>query len=259
MEPLIIPDDDGKGFTIASVGTDVEHVDPIKYLADRTIATRKAVYTLRLKLSKTAFPADAIEKVATKNANEDWEKHLAELKATEVPAGLVTLLGTATKREQVKLFRSISLTPESLWAFIFTAWAEHGFTYSSYHIEVYPKGTDVNAMPKLATLDPVTGQIKKVGPTGLTDGQIKAAITQRSVTSTHFLDRGAEWHCLFITYNSIGGKESWGNGQAHYHYISDKFGIPREEAVARFKSGNYPTTSVHIPLLGYGNQGVDPR
>ena len=79
-------------------------------------------------------------------------------------------------------------------------------------------------------------------------------IEQRKVIVAKFFDRGSEWHCLFLTFNSLAGKENWKGGQPHLHYISDKYGLTREEAVNRFKSNNYPSTSVHIDLLGYGNQ-----
>ncbi len=51
-----------------------------------------------------------------------------------------------------------------------------------------------------------------------------------------------------------GGKESWKDGQAHFHYISSKFGITREELLSKFESGKYPSSSVHIDILEYGAQ-----
>lgn len=72
-------------------------------------------------------------------------------------------------------------------------------------------------------------------------------ITELKVVVAHFFDRGNDWHCLFITYNSIGGKENHNNGQPHY--FSSAFGITREEFIESMKTRTYKSTSVHIDLL----------
>jgi hypothetical protein len=255
MSTHIIPDENGKGFTFASVYEDIEFADPIKYFSDRCIESKTKFFDKVLVLTCTPdFDKDSMRKVAHRNATEFWEERLKEIMAAEVPECLFALLKTTSKTEQVKLLRGLKLTPESLMGFIFRAFTDHGFTYSQYHCKQYPKGTSKADLPKLATLDRETGKVTKVGETSLTDGQIKQAIEQRRVVSVKFLDRGAEWHCFFITYRSIGGEESWKNGQPHFHYISDKFGISRDEAVKQFKGDRYPITSVHIELLDYGNQ-----
>lgn len=254
MADHIIPDDDGKGFTIASIGEDIQLVDPINYLANRIINTRILVYTKILKLKDPTFPDHVIAKVAVKHAENDWEGHYNDLIKTEIPPALISLLKAESKKDQIKVLKGLQLTPESLWAFIFKAYNDYGYKYSEYHSEQLPKNIEKGTMPKLATLDRETGEVKKVGDSSLTKGQIKQAIEQRKVISIKFMDDGNGWHCFFITYRSIGGEESWKNGQPHFHYISDKFGISREEAIKQFKSDSYPTTSVHIELLGYGNQ-----
>ena len=75
------------------------------------------------------------------------------------------------------------------------------------------------------------GTIETIGDTDLTNGQVKKMITERKVIIAHFFDRGNDWHCLFTTYNSIGGKENYNNGQPHYHYFSSAFGIKRDEFI----------------------------
>lgn len=69
-----------------------------------------------------------------------------------------------------------------------------------------------------------------------------------------FLDKGDTWHCFFTVYRSLRGEESWQDGQPHFHYISDKWGISRKDAVEQLKGDKYPSTSVHISLLGYGGK-----
>jgi hypothetical protein len=252
MTDHIIPDDNGRGVTIASIGSDIEFVDPIKHYADRTIKTCTLHYETYLTAKNPTFPPEFIKKNSVKYANEFWEKQLQKIISTEIPPKLLTLLKTPKKRAQINLLKGVTVNPEQLHAFIFKAHSEFGYTYSCYTSHHYPSDIDVSALPKLATLDRKTGAITKVGHTTLTDGQIKHAIEDRKVVVTKFIDNGSDWHAFFITFKSIGGQESWRNGQAHYHYISDKFGIPREEAVKQFKSNKYPTTSVHIPLLDYG-------
>ena len=254
MADHIIPNDDGKGFTFAFIGGDVEFVDPIAYLKERTIQTKTLFYRNYLKIKQPTFPADTIERAAVRHAQQDWESRYKEILDTQVPSTLISLLKAESKKDQIKLLKGVQLTPLNLWAFIFKAHTDSGFTFSQYHSEHFPKNTSKASLPKMATLKRETGEIQKTGNTSLTDGQIKQAIEQRKVVVTKFLDKESNWHSFFITYKSIGGEETWRNGQPHFHYISDKFGMSREEAVAKFKSDTYPTTSVHIELLDYGEQ-----
>jgi len=94
--------------------------------------------------------------------------------------------------------------------------------------------------------------LKKVGDTNLTDGQLKELLIKRKKTIAKFLDKGDSWHCSFITYASLQGKDGWNQGQPHFHYISDKFNIPRETVINRLKSRKYNLGSLpHIKLNGY--------
>ncbi len=254
MADHIIPTEDGKGITFAFIGGDVEFVNPIEYLRDRTIKSRTIFYSKYLALENPTFPAETIERASIRNAKEDWEKHLKEISETEVPQNLISLLKSTSKNEQENLLKGLELTPEMLFAFFFNAFSEFGFTYSQYTSEHFPKTIKKGSLPKFAALDRESGEITKVGDTSLTNGQIKQAIEQRKVIATKFIDNGSDWHAFFITFRSIGGEESWQNGQPHYHYISNKYEISREDAVKQFKSDHYPKTSIHIALLNYGKQ-----
>lgn len=145
--------------------------------------------------------------------------------------------------------RGQSISPFQLAAYIFRAWTEFGFSFSSYRADHHHKGLNEDELPQLIHLD--GDKVKTSGETKLTEGQLKNVINHRKVTISKFLDKDDTWHCFFITYNSIGGKEKWQGGQPHYHYISDKWGFSRAEAVGRLKSINYPPTSVHIALTDY--------
>lgn len=254
MATHIIPDDDGIGSTIIGIGEDVEYVNPIKYFSDQTIEMKAVILKKILEMELPNGDKDMINKLTLKNATKIWEEHYNEIMATEVPDSLFALLKVTSKGEQVKLLKGLQLNPERLLAFIFRAFTEYGWTYSQYHSQQYPKGTTVESLPRVATLDYETSKVTTSGETTLANTKIKQIIEQRRAVSVKFLDNGSEWHSFFITYRSIGGEESWRNGQPHYHYISDKFGIHRNEAVNQFKGDKYPSTNVHIELLGYGNQ-----
>jgi hypothetical protein len=144
------------------------------------------------------------------------------------------------------------LTPEQLMNFILLASRDFGFYFSQYSAEHHHKGMESEILPKFLHME--KGRVSKIGETTLTNGQLKNLVEHRMVTISKFLDNGSHWHCFYITYKSIKGGESWKGGQAHYHYISDKFGIPRDELVKRLISNNIPSSEVHIDLLGYGNQ-----
>ena len=186
----------------------------------------------------------------TKRATLKWEKILEEIKATHIPDNLILLLSSSSKKEQEKLLRNQKLTPMSFAGLIFTAFEKYGYTFSNYLTQINHKGLDESSLPLIIHIQN-DGEVKKVGETDLTDGQLKNVVQHRKVVVTKFLDRQDEWHCFFITYNSLAGKESWRNGQPHYHYISDKWGISREDALKQFKSDRYPTTSIHIELNEY--------
>lgn len=165
MADHIIPDEDGKGFTFAFIDGDIEFVNPIEYLADRTIKSRTIIYSKYLALKNPTFPSDIIQKAAIKNAKEDWENHLKDILATKVPHCLISLLKSTSKKDQEKLLKGLQLTPEILFAFFFKAFNDFGFTYSQYKSEHFPKTLEKGSLPKFATLDMESGEIKKVGET----------------------------------------------------------------------------------------------
>ena len=84
----------------------------------------------------------------------------------------------------------------------------------------------------------------------MTDGELVQAVDHRKRTISKFLDKNGSWHCFFLTFDSRKGKESWKGGQPHYHYISDKFGIPRSKVVKELKSKKYKLGALpHIDHL----------
>ncbi|HEV8515464.1 MAG TPA: hypothetical protein VGQ59_19405 [Cyclobacteriaceae bacterium] len=230
-----------------NVEPDFEYVNPLKHLEKSTIQLYHQILLDGYYLKRVVTPI--LKRILLGEAEEKWKRKLKEITSIEVPEWMKKLLTTQSKNEQEKLLKGISINPDQLVAFILHA-GEQGFTYSQYSAENHFKGLDVGEMPTIVHIQD-DGSVEKVGKTNLTDGQLKQALTQRKVMIAKFFDKGSEWHCLFTTFNSLGGKENWKDGQPHYHYISDKFGLKREEVVARLKSKEGMSTSIHIPLLDY--------
>ncbi len=89
-------------------------------------------------------------------------------------------------------------------------------------------------------------EVKIIGNTTLTKGQIKSAINQRHAVVAKFLDKGDKWHCFFQTYRSIRGMET--GEYPHLHYISHAWGLSREHVLRQLRSKNYklPSSLPHI-------------
>lgn len=231
---------------------DVEYVNPVKYYSDITIESRISILkeTTKSTYEKLGIPDDIAEKVITKEVINGWEKDYQDIIKTSVPDNLFKLFGNS-KKEQIKLLKGIKLTADSLGAYVFKAYTDHGYTFSQYKAEHYGKDVDKNKMPKLVYVE--NGKVEKVGETEYSDGKLKQIIDQRKVVVAKVFDKGDEWHCFIVTYDSLKGKESWKDGQPHLHYISSSWGISREELVSSIKSGNYKSTPVHIEYNGHRN------
>ena len=251
MKTYTISDADGRGFTRMFSGGDVEYVDPLKYYSE--LFTNLYATNIRdfLFMKDTNRACLISNEWFTKKGNEKWLKDYEEVKSTQIPEAFIMLLNTKKKKEQISMLKGQSLTREQLMAFILTAWSDFGFYFSQYSAEHHHKGLENEVLPKFVHVEGAV--VNKIGGTTLTDGQLKNLVEHRMGTISKFLDNGPNWHCFYITYKSLRGKESWKNGQAHYHYISDKFGVPRDELVRRLKSDDIPSSSVHIDLIGYGN------
>ncbi|SHG11482.1 hypothetical protein SAMN05444483_1056 [Salegentibacter echinorum] len=131
---------------------------------------------------------------------------------------------------------------------------DNGFLLSQYSSNFQTSAIDKEKLPFAYMLNE-DGEIEKFGKTELTDGQLKQALEQRSAKVAKILEKDGGWHCFFITYNSIGGKENWQNGKPHFHYISNYFGIKKEDVIEQIKSKKYKLGNLpHIALDDYGVQ-----
>lgn len=233
---------------------DFEFEKPVKHYGDTFIVKQMVLNGIPdEEMTGNNNISDASRKIFIEAA-KNWQLMLAKFKATAVPRNLLKVLDNNKKSEQEALLKGLNLTPDVLMAFLIKA-DEAGFTLSQYTSEFSQKGVDLSKMP-LAYEVMKDGTVKVFGETKLSDGQLKQAIKHRKVKVAKFLDKGENWHCFFVTYQSLNGEETWlGQPQPHYHYLSNAFGISREEVIAQLKSEKYKLGNLpHIKLDEYGKQ-----
>ena len=137
------------------------------------------------------------------------------------------------------------------------AFENYGYTYSCYRAKHNHKGLEEAQLPELIYVEE-NGNVTSIGETKLSKGQLKQAIEHRKITVSKFLDSGESWHCFFLTFKSLSGKESFKDGQPHLHYISDKWNIPRKEVVEQLTNKKYNLPSLpHIDFHTHRNPRDD--
>jgi len=246
-------DDNGRGFTRVFSTDKVELVNPVEYY--KTYDLEEQVIFLRdLLNAKYPFETSKLDdKFFVKQAEKMQVEFFEKFEQTKVHDNLIQLLKTTRKKDQKALLKGMTLNSDELMSLIFKSYNDFGFLYSKYLFENLPNGLEGKKLPKLFYTKE-DGTIEKVGETNLTDGELKNVIEHRKVIVSHFFEQDDFWHCFFLLYNSIGGKENWKNGQAHFHYISSSFGIPKADFIESMRTGQYKSTSIHIDLLDYGKQ-----
>lgn len=243
------------GFIMAWINGDVEFVNPVERYKE--IIINQSI-DIERELIKTKIPSiflgifnDLFQKKFQQNADLFWEKFHIKIKDTNLSQNLISLLNSKSKKEQKKLLKRASLTLLELIGFIFYAFEREGYLFSNYYAEHHHKGLDEKKLPQFIHLKN-DDTIHKTGETTLTNGELKQVINHRKVIVSKFIDRGKKWHCFFITYQSLKGEENWNNGQPHFHYISDKFGLSREKVLAELRSRHYKLNNLpHVSLLNY--------
>lgn len=236
----------------------VEKINPIEYYKNAEIYKRAILYRNVIEIKDPILAQELTNDFYTKQAMWDVENegYCKRVENVEVHENFLKLLETTRKKDQITLLKGMSITPQQLMSFIFKSYKDYNYLYSRYTFENLSKDLYDKKTPKFAAILN-DGTIETIGDTDLTTGQVKKMITERKVIIAHLFDRGNDWHCLFTTYNSIGGKENHNNGQPHYHYFSSAFGITRDDFIESMKNGTYKSTYVHIDLLEYGNQPVN--
>lgn len=235
---------------IAFGGDDVENVNLGQHYYDTCFMTRMMLLVPE-ETSGRAKPTEKGMQILIETA-KNCREFIDNFRKVELPKNLISLLGSKKKSEQQKFLNGLALTPDILMGFLLFA-GNQGYTFSQYKSEFPTAAIDASKLPKAYRVKE-DGTVEKFGKTELTDGQLKQAIEQRSVKIAKFIEQGDEWHCFFVTYNSLAGKENWQNGQPHFHYISNLFGIQKEEVIKQIKSKDYKLGNLpHIVLNDYGD------
>jgi len=250
VETSRIYDPETGGFYTTHFATDFEFVDPIEFYKQSSIKISTTMQRDILLLKGLPLLPESIKELIHKQSLEWWDEQYKRVLEAEAPENLLAVLSLQSKKEQVLKLKGVQINPDQLLNFLFKASTDYGFKFSQYTAEHQPTGTDKKDLPTMVNVK--DGKVKKIGNTSLTDGQIKQILEHRKVTIAKFLDNQESWHCLFTTFNSLKGAETWKGGQPHYHYISDKFGLPRDKVVQELKNRDYKLGSLpHIDLLDY--------
>lgn len=248
-----IYDENGRGFVRIFSTVKVEKVNPVEYYKKYEL-TKRVVSIRDILNAKNPFLTSQLEdSFFIKKAEETLVGFFENFEQTKIHDNFLKLLKTIRKKDQIRLLKGLTLNSDELMSFIFKSYNDFGFLYSKYLFENLPIGLEDKKLPQLFHLNN-DGTIKKVGETDLTDGELKNVIEHRRVIVSHFFEKDDLWHCFFLTYNSIGGKENYKNGQPHFHYFSSSFGVSKDEFIESMRTGKYKATSLHIDLLDYGNQ-----
>lgn len=241
-----IKDSAGNGHYSLFEIEDFEFVDPVRQISSMFINSQILFEKDFLRMS--GFPVDNPigYQVLKKRAIEEWKQKYQAIKSVKFPKALISILTIDNKKDQIKVLKGLSIDSEQLLAFLITAGENFGYLYSQYRGEHLPRGLAEKKLPTVGELQE-DGKVVSIGTTDMTAGQIKQSIEQRHVAVSRFLDKGNQWHCFFLTYKSLGGKENYKGGQPHLHYISNTWGLTRNFVVAQLKSKNYQLPSLpHI-------------
>jgi hypothetical protein len=245
--------DTGETLRIFDEDAELEYVDALKHFKDSFIAKRLIEKNVPIEQIIRTEKISIQSKAIFLQANGEWESLYERIKNIDVPQNLKLLLSAKNKREQERLLRNMELSPEILFSFILHSERE-GYKLSQYKGFRHIKDFSDKIIPMAYGM--INGVLKIFGKTELSEKQLKHRLGRKNYIIAKFLDKGNEWHCFFITYSSISGKETFlGEKQPHYHYVSDKFNLSRDKLVQDFKSGRYSlSNSPHIKLINYGNQ-----
>jgi hypothetical protein len=253
MDTEKIFNEHGQGFKRIFSTPKVEKVNPVEYYKTYELEKRATILRDLLNVKNPILASQLDNNYFIRKAEETLVGFFEKFEKTEVHNNFLVLLKTTRKKDQIPLLRGLSLNPDELMSLIFKSYNDFGLLYSKYLFENLPDGFEGRKLPKLFHIKE-DGTIEKVGETDLSDGELKNVIEQRKVIVSHFFEKEDFWHCFFIIYNSIAGKENHNNGQAHFHYISSSFTISKEEFIESMRTGKYKSTSIHIDLLNFGNQ-----
>ena len=237
----------GKSTIVGNQMDDVENADAQTVLKKFHVRSVTPVIERFFEAKLGWLPFDLFAGIL-RYANEMTEALLTKIENKPLPPQIIQILEQdLKKKEQVSLLKGVCLKKEQLGTLLLQA-GKRGYKFSSYRFEGKPKQFDEKELPLFIYLHD-NDDVEFGGETNLTKGQMKDLVISSDILITNILDNGKHWHCFFQNAKSLQGKEGGKFGsKPHLHYISDSFGIAKEDLVKSIKSGSYPHTSVHILL-----------
>ncbi|GAB3221271.1 hypothetical protein J0A67_06875 [Algoriphagus aestuariicola] len=251
MKMLKIYSEDKKSFYRLFYDEDIECVNPIKYFKDRSITSSYYLIKDQIEHKLQGIPEEVRNKIIAKKANEIWKERFESISNESLDKEFLVLLSAESKKDQLKLLKGKTLATHALAKLLFLANLEFGFSFSRYTSEKLPGNIEKSQLPLLFELSDNEESVSIIGETTLKEGELKNVIIHRKNIVANFLDKGKEWHCFYLTFKALSGKESWNDGEPHYHYLSDKFGLSRKDVIQGIKDGKVPSTPVHIGIKDY--------
>lgn len=177
-------------------------------------------------------------------------KHFQSIiEETDLRANLRELVSTdLKKKDQIHILKGVEISRNELLRLFYYA-EEIGYTFSFFLRDAKRTSFLDKMMPEIIYLDEA-GNTQHVGETDLSDGQMKHLVDQRQSLIVWLLEKDDTWHCFLQTIKGLKGKEGGKMGSlSHIHYMSNSFGISKDELLNKInREGEYVTTKVHIPL-----------
>lgn len=233
-------------FIINEMG-EVENVDARSFIKSYHVRAILPVYIRIIEHLRGFCPQSWFSQIV-EETNDIVEKRMKVLDSIEIPHQVHKLLESSLfKKEQIKLLKSLSLSADQLGG-VFVQAGLLGYKFSNYRFNGIPKEYREKDLPTFIYLKD-DGNLDTYGSTSLSDGELRDLVIRSKFIVARILDDGKKWHCFYQTKSGVQGKEKGILGsQSHIHYISDSFGISREDFVKALKGGHVPSSEVHILL-----------
>ena len=184
-----------------------------------------------------------------KEAGELSNALLTEWENKSCPVFLLALFDTKNKRQQERLLRNQSITPESLIGWILQG-GQRGGLFSQYSFDGgSPEGLQGRTPIMIDATD--KDEIKTIGKTSLSSAALLHIVENQIIVIAQFIDLpDGSWYCIYRTRRGLTGREPGHQGQ-HFHFISSAYGVDRNTIVEGFKRGKCPKNGFHVHLSGY--------
>ena len=168
------------------------------------------------------------------------------------PEFLLALYDTQTKKEQERLLKNQTVTPENLICWFLQGGRVKGL-FSQYAYDAgIPKDLKGRAPIMIDATD--VDNINTIGKTDLSDAALIQIVENQKKVIAQIMDfPDGRWYCFYRTHRGLAGRESGNHGQ-HLHFISSAYGVARESLIEGFKKGECPGNGYHVHLSGYGGR-----